>query len=98
MQTKRERILSALQALNPIDITLVDESHTHANGYESHYKLTIVSPQFNGLNSLKRHQMVYGAMGLLMKQIHALAIHTFTPEEWCERNMVPESPACTGSH
>lgn len=95
--SKPERIHTALQILQPQHLELQDESHTHAKGYESHYKVVLVSPLFIGLNSLKRHQQVYAAMGELMKEIHALAIHTYTPEEWAELGSAPASPACGGS-
>jgi acid stress-induced BolA-like protein IbaG/YrbA len=39
----------------------------------------MVSEQFAGLNSVKRHQKVYATMAELMGEIHALAIHTYTP-------------------
>lgn len=96
--SKPEQILAALQSLQPEHLELLDESHTHAKGYESHYKVIIASPVFAGLNSLKRHQRVYAAMGGLMQQIHALAIHTYTPDEWAAQGAAPLSPVCAGSH
>jgi BolA protein len=42
----------------------------------------VVSAQFEGLNRVKRHQKVYGTLGELMGEFHALALHTYTPEEW----------------
>lgn len=96
--SKPEEILTALQSLNPEHLELLDESHTHAKGYESHYKVIIVSTLFQGLNSLKRHQQVYAAMGPLMQRIHALAIHTYTPDEWSTQGVAPLSPVCAGSH
>lgn len=95
--SKRDQIRAALEVLHPQHLELLDESHTHANGYESHYKVTLVSPDFIGLNSLKRHQRVYAAMGSLMSQIHALAIHTYTPQEWELLAGAPASPACSGA-
>jgi len=28
--------------------------------------------------------------------VHALALHTFTPEEWAASGQVPDSPDCRG--
>ena len=35
-------------------------------------------------------------MGGLMGEIHALALHTYTPAEWAEQGTAPESPRCRG--
>ena len=95
---KLDLIQDALQALQPEHLEVLDESHTHSRGQETHYKAVIVSEQFTGLNSVKRHQKAYGAMGALMQQIHALALHTFTPEEWAQQGTAPASPVCAGGH
>jgi len=43
----------------------------------------IVFDGFAGLNAVKRHQLVYKALGAHMGQaIHALSIQTYTGEEW----------------
>ncbi|MBK3869645.1 BolA/IbaG family iron-sulfur metabolism protein [Pseudomonas stutzeri] len=96
--TKLDLIQNALQALQPGHLEVFDESHMHSRGQETHYKAVIVSAQFEGLNSVKRHQKAYAAMGELMRQIHALALHTFTPEEWAQQRAVPASPVCAGGH
>jgi len=31
-----------------------------------------------------------------MGQFHALALHTYTPEEWAAQGSAPESPTCLG--
>lgn len=96
MTTKRERILAALAVLEPQHLEIQDESRTHSHGQESHYKAVIVSPQFEGLNSVKRHQKVYAVLGELMQQIHAMALHTYTPQEWALQGAAPASPRCAG--
>lgn len=93
----RERLLQSLEGLTPSYLEILDESHMHSRGSESHFKATIVSEAFEGLNAVKRHQKVYGTLGELMGQFHALALHTYTPVEWKERGGdVPESPTCRG--
>ena len=43
----------------------------------------MVSPQFAGANRVRRHQLVYAALGDRMREeIHALSMRTLTPEEW----------------
>ena len=83
-------ILSALNsALDPVAIRLVDDSSKHAghagnggweNG-ESHFSLEVVSHAFEGLNLVKRHKLIYAALGGVMPKIHALAIVARTPSE-----------------
>lgn len=92
----RERLLASLAALEPEHLEVLDESHMHSRGQETHYKAVIVSTAFAGLNSVRRHQKVYASLGELMGQIHALALHTFTPEEWEAQAQVPASPTCRG--
>ena len=82
-----QQILDRLQILAPESLNLEDESSLHAGhaGAASgggHYRLTIVSPRFAGLNSVARHRLVYETLGDLMQgPVHALAITALTPEE-----------------
>jgi len=84
MSRKIDRIRTALGALEPVHLELVDESHMHSRGLETHYKAVVVSDGFAGLRALQRHQRVYRTLGGLMGEIHALALTTLTPEE-CAR-------------
>ena len=74
-------------AFAPQSLKIVDESAHHAGhlGARSgggHYAITIVSPRFAGRSAVKRHRMVYEALGELMqKEIHALSINASAPEE-----------------
>ena len=96
MSSKADRIRAALQALSPAHLEVLDESHMHSRGLETHYKAVVVSDVFIGKTSLRRHQAVYAAVGGLMGEIHALALHTYTPEEWAAQIDVPDSPRCRG--
>jgi BolA protein len=76
-----------LAALQPSRLELADDSALHA-GHEGakdgggHYRLTIVSDQFSGKNTVARHRMIYAALGPMMhQQIHALAIRAYAPDE-----------------
>lgn len=92
----QQRLQASLEVLQPEFLDVIDESHMHSRGLETHYKVVAVSKRFAGLNAVRRHQLVYGTLGELMGQIHALAVHTFTPEEWAEQSRVPASPTCLG--
>ena len=47
-----------------------------------HFAARIVSAEFAGKRPIARHQLVYQALGELMgREIHALSIEAFTPEE-----------------
>lgn len=49
---------------------------------QGHYLAVVISPDFAGKRSLRRHQMVYGTLGQRVGQeIHALALKTLTPDE-----------------
>jgi BolA protein len=81
------RIRELLSALDPQSVELLDESghhvgHAGAASGGSHFRLIIVSPHFTGLDKLKRHRMIYSALGPLMhREIHALAIQALAPDE-----------------
>lgn len=100
MQIQPE-IEQAIQDSFQVDfMQLENESHMHAGpAGESHFKLTLVSSDFEPMNRVKRQQLVYRALKELMPQFHALALHTFTPEEWLEKGgEIPASPKCGGGH
>ena len=95
----RENIINKLNdSLQNEFIDVTNESHLHNTppGAESHFKVVIVSGAFQGKLPVKRHQMIYGLLAEeLREQIHALALHTYTPAEWQARNQsAPETPDC----
>ena len=96
MTTRLDQIRDALSSLQPVHLDVIDESHLHSRGLETHYKAVIVSALFEGKRAIQRHQAVYAAMGDLMPQIHALALHTHTPVEWETDATIPDSPRCRG--
>ncbi|MBD5772044.1 BolA family protein [Marinomonas colpomeniae] len=80
-------------------MTLENESHMHnvPEGSESHFKLVLVSDDFDGKRLVQRHQLVYGILENEMNKIHALAMHLYSIKEWNERNSLsPLSPKCHG--
>lgn len=85
---------------NPLHMEVINESSNHnvPEGSESHFKVVVVSPDFAGKNLLARHRMINATLAEELKnQIHALAIHTYTEEEWNETSGgAPMSPPCLG--
>ena len=60
--------------------------HLDVRGDGHHFEAVIVSPEFEGLSRIKRHQRVYAALGDRMREeIHALSMTTLTPAEWSAR-------------
>ncbi|MEB0141058.1 MULTISPECIES: BolA family protein [unclassified Undibacterium] len=74
-------------ALAPLRCELIDDSASHAGhagaaSGGSHYNLKIICHQFEGLNRISRHRLVYDAVGDMMHtEVHALAIVALTPTE-----------------
>jgi acid stress-induced BolA-like protein IbaG/YrbA len=57
--------------------------HLEVQGDGQHFFATIVCADFEGVSRIKRHQMVYQALGDKMRaEIHALSMKTLTPAEW----------------
>ena len=87
-----ERITEAMKKLAPVSFELKNDSQKHAGhahhlggaGFtgDTHYKLTIVSPLFEGQSRIDRQRMV---MDLLKEEfktgLHALEIKAQAPSE-----------------
>ena len=60
--------------------------HLEVGGDGHHWEALIVSPAFEGLSRIRRHQLVYAALGDRMREeIHALSMTTLTPAQWAEQ-------------
>ena len=85
------------QALHPSYLEVRNESISHNVPADSqtHFRLTVVAASFEGLSLVQRHRKIYA---LLQEEfaagLHALAMHTYVPEEWGENKAVTASPAC----
>ena len=92
-EERRARIETKLrERLEATHVEVVDESHLHAGhagARESgggHFRATIVSQRFEGLNRVAAQRVVFAALDDEMgAHIHALSMTTFTPEGWAER-------------
>ena len=89
-----------VDALSPVRLDVIDESHRHnvPPDAESHFKLVIVATSFDGQSLVARHRSINGLLARqLAGPVHALGLHTHTPEEWLARGeSVPASPPCRG--
>ena len=87
-------------ALHPVFLEVANESHMHnvPSGSESHFKVTVVSQEFDGKLPVARHRILNRLLTEeLGGAVHALSLHTFTPEEWQDKNgNIRKSPPCMG--
>jgi BolA protein len=80
--TRQEKIETRLrEAFSPRVLSVVDDSERHRGhagyqeGGESHFRVTIESPAFEGMGRIERHRAVHAALGReLVAEIHALAL------------------------
>ena len=78
--------------MNPRDIErLIEQGLDGASASvvtdgQGHYEAVVVCPAFDGKRQVPRHQMVYATLGERVgREIHALAVKTYTPDEWQAR-------------
>lgn len=84
---------------NPSHLQVINESHMHnvPAGSESHFKVVVVSEVFEGKRLIQRHKAINACLASELKNdIHALAMHTYTKQEWAEVEDAPQSPKCLG--
>ena len=61
-------------------------THVEVRGDGAHFEAVVVSAIFAGASRVRRHQLVYAALGDRMKEeIHALSMKTLTPDEWASQ-------------
>jgi len=98
IQTAIEEKITA--SLKPMHLDVVNESNNHnvPPGSESHFKITIVSNLFDGKILIARHRVINQLLAEeLAGGVHALSMHTYTPEEWSDKNeQTRQSPPCLG--
>jgi BolA family transcriptional regulator, general stress-responsive regulator len=83
-----ERLRKALQ---PLELDIIDDSHLHAGHAgaadgRGHFSVHVVSERFAGLPVVRRHRLVYDAVGdMMITDIHALSIRALAPGEGMPR-------------
>jgi BolA family transcriptional regulator, general stress-responsive regulator len=72
----------------PESLDVIDESHLHEGhaghrpGGETHFRIYIVSPAFQGKSRIERHRMINSTLAAeLAGSVHALAIKAQAPDE-----------------
>ncbi len=98
VQSAIEQKLS--EKLHPVHLEVVNESYMHSvpEGSESHFKVMAVSDEFVDKNLVARHRLINEILAEeLQGSLHALSLHTLTPDEWFDRaGEVADSPECLG--
>jgi len=99
MSVEDDIIKKIKRALNPVHLDVTNESHMHnvPPGSESHFKVVVVADEFIGKMLVARHRIINKALTEELEgSVHALALHTMTPDEWSEKGIAPDSPLCLG--
>ncbi|MBB5047618.1 BolA protein [Rhodopseudomonas rhenobacensis] len=88
MSAKDDITKKLSEAFAPQRLDVIDESHLHEghsghrHGGETHFRVNIVSPAFEGKSRVERHRMINTALAAeLAGQLHALAIKAQAPGE-----------------
>jgi len=66
----------------------IPDAHVEVRSDDNtHFAARLVSRAFEGLRPIARHQLVYRALGERVgREIHALSIEAFTPQEWAAQS------------
>src|ERR1700692_599556 len=88
MSTKDAITNKLREAFAPESLDVTDESHLHEGhaghrpGGETHFRVYIVSPAFQGKSRVERHRMINATLSAeLAGSVHALAIKAQAPGE-----------------
>ena len=96
-QAIEQKLTSAFDSQH---LMVENESHKHnvPPNSETHFKVTLVSSEFEGQGKVKRHQAIYKILADEMAgDVHALALHVYSPQEWeTSGQAAPDSPNCMG--
>ena len=79
-RTIADEMRDRLATLAPTRVEVIDESDQHAGhagwreGGQTHYRIRMASPRFQGLGRVDRHRLVNRTLGDVVPRIHALAL------------------------
>jgi acid stress-induced BolA-like protein IbaG/YrbA len=83
MKTGRMRIFQSDDIERLIETGLPCEFVAVAGDDGKHFSAIVVCAAFAGQTLVNRHRMVHTALdGLVGKEIHALQLQTYTPQQW----------------
>jgi BolA protein len=91
------KIINTLNdCMDIFSLKILNESFMHnvPEDAESHFKIVIVSNDFNNLSHIKRHRLVYKYLDTIMDDIHAISIQSFNEDEFKLNPTVLDSPEC----
>ena len=95
--TIEQKIVEAIPILG---LEVINESHMHnvPPGSESHFKVVVISDDFDGQRLVQRHQRINQILAdELAGSVHALSIQAMTREEWDKKGgQIMPSPNCLG--
>lgn len=85
----------------PVFLRVLNESHQHSvpKNSETHFRVELVSPEFESQNRIQRSRRVYAVLSEEMSSgVHALSLKLFSPTEWqsAGENAGEASPLCHG--
>ena len=77
------------EGMNISSLKIINESFMHnvPKDAESHFKIVLVSNDFNNLSQIERHKLVYKHLDTIMGDIHALSIQPFNEDEFRKINV-----------
>tara|TARA_B100001996_G_C18588819_1_gene565247 strand:+ start:775 stop:1074 length:300 start_codon:yes stop_codon:yes gene_type:complete len=84
-------------SFNASHLEVINESHMHSGpNLESHFKVILVSSQFEDLKLVQRHRKINELLKSEFENgLHALSLHLFTESEWKDKDeYVKDSPPC----
>lgn len=95
---RKTRIESALnEHFKPKYCEVINESYLHQvpEHAETHFKIILISAQFEGLSRIKRHRMVHQALEAELETgLHALSLSLYSLIEWQQHPAIIQSPKC----
>ena len=87
-------ILNECMKLTSLKVINEGFMHNVPKDTESHFKIIIVSNDFNELSLVERHKLVYKYLDTIMNDIHALSIQPFNEDEFKLNPIILDSPEC----
>lgn len=79
-QTIAQEMRQRLAELQPTRLEVIDESELHRGhsgwreGGQTHFRIRMASPRFDGLGRVAQHRLVNRTLGDIVPRIHALAL------------------------
>mmetsp|Transcript_63391 Transcript_63391/g.72632 ORF Transcript_63391/g.72632 Transcript_63391/m.72632 type:complete len:128 (+) Transcript_63391:167-550(+) len=83
----------------PSHLEILNESHKHSvpKNSETHFKVVVITDQFEGKKLIERHRAVQECLKEELESgVHALSIVAKTSQQWENSNVVTPSPNCLG--